>query len=69
MSTQVSRAHNHFKTSWTQAEADASTKCDNQENPPAQAEADFSSCVDGTVVTNYGTPYDFESVMHYGLTE
>ena len=40
-------------------------KCDS--TGVAQAEADFSNCVDGTVVTNYGTPYDFESIMHYGL--
>ena len=63
--TQVYAAHNNFKTSWTQADADAMPKCNS--TGVAQAEADFSNCVDGTVVTNYGTPYDFESIMHYGL--
>ena len=56
-----------FRTSWTTEDAEATPRCD--ASGVAQAEADFSSCVDGTVVTNYGTPYDFESVMHYGLTE
>ena len=56
-----------FRTSWTTEDAEVTPRCD--ASGVAQAEADFSSCVDGTVVTNYGTPYDFESVMHYGLTE
>jgi hypothetical protein len=27
---------------------------------------DFSNCVDGRKVDNFETPYDFNSVMHYG---
>jgi hypothetical protein len=27
----------------------------------------LDSCVEGTLVANYGTPYDFNSVMHYDL--
>ena len=65
LSIEVAAAHNNFKTSWTQADAEATPKCDS--TGVAQAEADFSNCVDGRVVTNYGTPYDFESIMHYGL--
>jgi hypothetical protein len=26
----------------------------------------FSNCVDGRKVDNFETPYDFDSVMHYG---
>jgi hypothetical protein len=27
----------------------------------------FANCVDGRKVANYGTPYDFNSVLHYGV--
>ena len=27
----------------------------------------FANCVDGRKVANYGTPYDFNSIMHYGV--
>jgi hypothetical protein len=27
----------------------------------------FSNCVEGTKVADYGTPYDFNSIMHYSL--
>jgi hypothetical protein len=27
----------------------------------------FANCVEGTLVENYDTPYDFNSVMHYEL--
>jgi hypothetical protein len=27
----------------------------------------FDNCVRGEKVENYGTPYDFNSIMHYGL--
>ena len=33
----------------------------------SQETADFSDCVGESVVTNYGTPYDFTSIMQYEL--
>ena len=32
-----------------------------------QAEADFSDCVSGETVMDFGVGYDFKSVMHYPL--
>ena len=66
---QIDQAHNHYKTSWTAEDAEKSTKCATDVSGMSQASADFSNCVDGSVVSNYGTPYDFESMMHYGLDE
>ena len=31
------------------------------------APTNFANCVDGTKVEVYGTPYDFNSIMHYSL--
>jgi len=33
----------------------------------SQATADFSDCVSGNIVTDFGVGYDFKSVMHYPL--
>ena len=33
----------------------------------SQETADFSNCVTGDTVTDFGVGYDFKSVMHYGL--
>jgi hypothetical protein len=27
----------------------------------------YAGCVSGTKVANYGAPYDFNSIMHYGV--
>ena len=51
------------RTSWTIEDAKKDPKCNNKD--VKQEEADFTNCVDGTVTTNYGTPYDWDSIMHY----
>ena len=55
--------HFSYRQSWTTEEAENTKRCNNDD--VAQNEADFSDCVGGRVVTNYGTPYDWDSIMHY----
>jgi hypothetical protein len=31
------------------------------------SDVNFDNCVGGGKVENYGTPYDFNSIMHYSL--
>ena len=57
--------YNHFKTSWTEADAATKPKCST--DGVTQETANFDNCVDGTVVTNFGTEYDWNSIMHYDL--
>ena len=56
-----------YRTSWTKEDADKAKKCATDVSGLSQATANFDDCVDGTVTTAYGTPYDFQSIMHYDL--
>ena len=63
---QLANAHNTWKASWTREEAENTKKCST--TGFTQENADFDDCVNGKVVMNYTTPYDFNSIMHYSLT-
>ena len=61
----------YIRTSWTSEDADKETKCKDikaEAKAKNETSADFENCVSGEVVQDYGIPYDFESIMQYGLT-
>ena len=51
----------------TKEDAAAATKCDT--TGATQATLNFDNCVSGDVLEFYGTAYDWNSIMHYGLSE
>ena len=66
-SFKLSSASQHWKQSWTVEDLRASKIC--TRTGFTQSTASFDDCVRGGIVTDYGVGYDFNSVMHYGLTE
>merc|ERR1740128_345641 len=62
---QVDKAYNMWRDSWDTEDLASLTKCDDA--GVVQATANFSKCVSGDTVTDYGVGYDFSSVMHYDL--
>jgi len=62
---QVDLVFNMWRDSWDTEDVANLKKCNS--TGVIQAEADFSDCVSGDTVMDFGVGYDFKSVMHYDL--
>lgn len=60
----LASASNHFRHSWI-TDTDNLPKCSIE--GVSLATADFSNCVSGNIVEDYGVGYDKDSIMHYGI--
>ena len=62
----VNSAHNNWRASYSEEEAAEYQSCYAIVDQP-QETANFDDCVSENIVTDYGLPYDWNSIMHYDL--
>ena len=55
-------AYNNWRTSWTYEDMQQSEIC-TYDNVTEET-ANFDSCVSGSIITDYGVPYDYYSVSN-----
>ena len=63
---QFKNVHNHWRSVWTYDDLLTTPRCSTEGKTQG---ASFADCSNGRVNMAYDAPYDFKSIMHYGLKE
>ena len=64
---QLNSSRNHWRTVWKEEDLLKTPICKLDLDTMTQANVDFTNCVSNRVNIDYSVPYDFNSIMHYGL--